>query len=90
MNIALSPDLTRLIRAQIANGKFRSAQEVVREALLRLANDDLSREEQRAELRRKIAEGLAASKAGRVRSGRLVMKELHSKLSRLERARRKK
>lgn len=90
MNIALSPDLTRLIRDQIANGNFRSAQEVVREALLRLANDDLSREEQRAALRRKISEGLAASKAGRVRSGRLVMKELHSKLSRSERARRKK
>ncbi|HVQ24618.1 MAG TPA: type II toxin-antitoxin system ParD family antitoxin [Planctomycetota bacterium] len=89
MNISLPPELTRLIQDQIATGQFRTAGEVVREALLRLANDDLTPEERRADLRRKIAEGLAASKAGRVKSGELVMKRLHAKLSRLERARRK-
>lgn len=90
MNISLSPELTRLIRDQIATGHFQSAHEVVREALLRLAADDLTLEEQRAEVRRKIAAGLADSKAGRLKSGRLVMKRLQAKLSRLERARRKK
>jgi antitoxin ParD1/3/4 len=90
MNISLSPELTRLIQDQIATGQFRTASEVVREALLRLAKYDMTPEERRADLRRKIAEGLAASKAGRVKSGRLVMKQLHARLSRSERARRKK
>lgn len=89
MNIPLSPDLRRLIQDQIATGQYRSAGEVVREALLRLAADDLSPEARLADLRRKIDEGLAASKAGRVKSGRLVMKQLHAKLSRSEKARRK-
>ena len=89
MNIPLSPELRRLIQDQIATGQYRSAGEVVREALLRLAADDLSPEARLADLRRKIGEGLAASKAGRVKSGRLVMKQLHAKLSQSERARRK-
>lgn len=88
MNISLTPDLTRLIKDKIASGQYRSASEVVREALRRFADNDISREERLADLRSKIAVGRADSEAGRLKSGRAVMKRIHARLSRLEKARR--
>ena len=87
MKISLTPDLTRLIEDRLASGHYRSASDVVREALLRLA-DDRPRKERLAELRRKIAEGLADSKAGRLVDGSAGIRLIEVKLKRLEKARR--
>lgn len=87
MKISLPPDLARLIEKKIASGQYHSASDVVREALLRLVNDR-PREERLAELRRKIAEGVADSEAGRLIDGQTGIRLIEAKLKRLEKARR--
>jgi antitoxin ParD1/3/4 len=88
MNISLTPDLTRLIKEKIASGQYQSASEVVRDALRRLAASERPRSERIAELRRKIAEGLTSSEAGRMVDGATAIKRLQTQLKKSEKARR--
>ena len=62
MNIHLTRELQLFIERKLASGRYSSASEVVREGLRLLAEED----ELRAQARRKVAEGLADLKAGRV------------------------
>lgn len=54
MNVSLTPRLERFTRSLVESGRYRSASEVLREAL-RLLED---REVQTSELRRQVQEGL--------------------------------
>lgn len=72
MNVNLTPELEELVRQRVSSGRYRSASEVVRHGL-RLLEED---ERWRAEVRAKIAEGMADARAGRLRDGEEVFAEL--------------
>ena len=54
MNVSLSPDLERLVHERVATGQYRSAVDVIREALRLLKERDVAFKE----LQQDIAEGL--------------------------------
>ena len=54
MNVTLTPDLERLVDERVATGQYRSAVEVIREALRLLKERDVAFKE----LQRDIAAGL--------------------------------
>ena len=54
MNVTLTPDLERLVHERVATGQYKSAVEVIREALRLLKERDVAFKE----LRRDIAAGL--------------------------------
>jgi len=64
MEISLSPELERLIRAKVESGKYASPGDVVGEALRLLHARDLSRQERLAELKRRIAIGVDEAERG--------------------------
>ena len=45
MNISLSPQMAKFIRAKVRNGAYASASEVVRDAIRRMQDDDSMRAE---------------------------------------------
>lgn len=86
MNVSLTPELEKLIQRKIASGRYTTASEVVREALRLFEQQEKLRELHLGEVRRKIAEGIAAADAGRVHDGPGVFEEI----KRRSRARRRK
>lgn len=69
MNISLTPELERMVEDRVRSGRYRSASEVVREALRLLADFDETRRRAVAELNRQIDEGLAQADRGETISG---------------------
>ncbi len=78
MNVYLTPELKKLVEEEVASGKYASASEVIREGLRLLFEE----RRWRAEVREKIAEGMAQARAGQLvdgkeASGRLRKRVLH-------------
>ena len=65
MNVRLTPQQQEFIKQQVAEGRYLSDAEVIREGL-RLLQEEV---EWRAEIRRKVAEGVAEAKAGKLVDG---------------------
>lgn len=65
MNVHLTPELEQLVQNKVKTGRYNSASEVVREALRLMEERDLAK----AEIRKKIAAGVASAKAGRLSDG---------------------
>jgi antitoxin ParD1/3/4 len=65
MNVSLTPELEQLVQNKVQTGRYNSASEVVREAL-RLMEE---RDQVKAEVRKKIAAGVASAQAGRMSDG---------------------
>ncbi|MBM3745645.1 MAG: type II toxin-antitoxin system ParD family antitoxin [Acidobacteria bacterium] len=57
MNVALTPELEKLVSEKVRSGMYSSASEVVREALRLLEEQDEVKRLRREELRRKIDAG---------------------------------
>lgn len=76
MNVHLTPELRKLVDAEVASGLYASASEVVREGLRLLVEERRWRED----VRRKIAEGVAEAKAGELRDGDEVAERLRKRL----------
>ena len=72
MNVSLTPEFEELIRRKLATGMYKNAAEVVREGLRLLAEED----EWKAEVRRKIAEGMKQLRAGQVVDGEQAVDEV--------------
>ncbi len=85
MTVHLTDDLEQLVQNKIQTGSYHSATEVVREALRLLEERDALRALRKEELRKKIAEGLEAAKAGRVKVGEEVFDRIDAELTQLER-----
>lgn len=66
MNVRLTPQQQEFIESQVAEGRYLSNSEVIREGL-RLLQEDT---EWRADLRRKITEGMMQAKAGKLVDGK--------------------
>ena len=73
MSIKLAPSTESLVQAQVDSGRYRDADEVVRKAVALLVDRDQELEE----LRRSIAEGVAAVEGG---EGSIVTPELFQRL----------
>jgi antitoxin ParD1/3/4 len=85
MNVSLTGEQQSFIERKVESGRYRSAAEVVREALRLLMEreaDDLRREQiWREEVRRKIDEGFAQTEAGLHRDGEAVLEEQRRRLA---------
>ncbi len=86
MNVHLTDELERLVQNKVQSGRYNSASEVVREALRLLEERDELRAIRKDELRKRIAEGLEAAKAGRVQDGDEVFDRIDAELDQLERS----
>jgi antitoxin ParD1/3/4 len=65
MNVRLTPQQQEFVKKQVEDGRYLSDSEVVREGL-RLLQEET---EWRAEVRRKISEGVYQARAGKVLDG---------------------
>lgn len=78
MNVALTPEFEALIRRKLATGMYKNAAEVVREGLRLLAEED----DWKADVRRKIREGVKQLRAGQVVDGEKAVDEVVRNLRR--------
>lgn len=78
MNVRLTPQQEEFVKKQVAEGRYLSEAEVIREGL-RLLADEM---EWRAEARRKIAIGMEQLRAGQVVDGEHAVKEVLANLRR--------
>ena len=78
MNVALTPELEALIRRKLATGMYKNAAEVVREGLRLLAEED----DWKADVRRRIREGVKQLRAGQVVDGGKAVEEVVRSLRR--------
>jgi antitoxin ParD1/3/4 len=77
MNVHLPATLRKLVEAEVASGHYSSASEVIREGLRLLAEE----RRWRADVRTKIAAGVAQAKAGRLIDGEKVAKRLKKRVA---------
>jgi antitoxin ParD1/3/4 len=70
MNVNLSRDLYRFVKAAVKSGRYTSASEVVRDALREKKENALR------EVERKIEEGLESARRGELLDGEAVMQEM--------------
>jgi antitoxin ParD1/3/4 len=86
MNVSLTPELERFIAEQVESGRYRSASEVVRDAV-RLLQWQLEERAAKLEALRKAVEvGLAELDRGEGHSAEDVFKDLLDRLGRSEAA----
>ena len=78
MNVALTPELEDLIRRKLATGMYKNAAEVVREGLRLLAEED----QWKADVRRKLREGVKQLRAGQVIDGERSVDDVVRRLRR--------
>ncbi|BAT55906.1 hypothetical protein NOS3756_49000 [Nostoc sp. NIES-3756] len=76
MYIQIKPELEKFIQAQLASGRFASADEVINEAFKLLQE----REKRIEELRHKIAIGTEQIANGQVTDGEVVFTRLQEKI----------
>jgi antitoxin ParD1/3/4 len=63
LNINLTPQLEEMVRRKVADGRYNSASEVVREALRLMEERDRLLEIQHEELRREVRKGIDSGAA---------------------------
>jgi antitoxin ParD1/3/4 len=80
MNVHLTPELEQLVHNKVGTGRYSSASEVVREALRLMDERDQFKAFQKEDYRKKIADGLASARAGRLEDGEAVFDALEAQL----------
>ena len=84
MNVSLTQDLADLVRRKVESGLYKSASEVVREALRLLAEQDQLNAIRQEELRAQIAEGLRSAEEEPLVDGEEAFARLDARLRKLE------
>jgi antitoxin ParD1/3/4 len=64
MNVSLTPELEQFVQDKVANGRYNSASEVVREALRLLEEQERARAVQLAEFNKELGRRLASLDRG--------------------------
>lgn len=85
-SVTLSGQQRRFLEAEVRSGRYPSASEVLREGLRQLEDRERFIAKSPADFRRKIAEGIASARAGRVVDGPSVFASIRE----MSRARRRK
>jgi antitoxin ParD1/3/4 len=80
MNVHLTPELEQLVQAKVQSGRFNSASEVVREALLILDQRDEVRAIQLQELRNRMDRALGEAARGEGSDGETFMQGMLDEL----------
>jgi antitoxin ParD1/3/4 len=86
MNVSLTPELERFIAEQVESGRYRSASEVVREAVRLLQAQVEEREAKLEALRKAVEVGLAELDRGEGTGAEVVFQDLLDRLDRSEAA----
>jgi antitoxin ParD1/3/4 len=76
INFQLGGHSEEFVQGQLTSGRYTDATEVVRDALRMMEE----RDQVKAEIRAKIAAGMASARAGRLRDGETAMADLMSDL----------
>jgi antitoxin ParD1/3/4 len=77
MNVHLPPELKKLVDSEVASGHYSSASEVIREGLRLLVEE----RRWRADVRRKIANGVAQARAGKLIDADKVAARLRKRIA---------
>ena len=85
MTLILPAELESIVATKVRTGRYASATEVIREALLLIEERDRGVEAHLAEVRSKIAEGQASLRAGKGTDGEAFMAGMDADLAALER-----
>ncbi len=80
MDVRLTPELERLIRKEVASGRYADAGEVVREALRLFASGTRSRADRLARLRESLETAIAEADRGELLDGATVVREARATL----------
>ena len=76
MNVNLTPELEQLVQSKVQTGRYNSPDEVVREAL-RLMDE---RDQDREEVRKKIAAGVESLRQGKGIDGEAFFAQMEAEL----------
>lgn len=76
MDVSLTPELEQMVQTKVRTGRYNSASEVVREELQLM----VKRDQVKADLREKIAEGIAELRQGKGIDGEAFMDELEAEI----------
>ena len=85
MTLILPAELESIIASKVRTGRYASATEVIREALLLIEERDRGLEAHLSEVRSEIAEGMASLRAGKGADGEAFMAGMDADLAALER-----
>lgn len=80
MNVSLTPELEEIVLTKVRSGRYRSASEVVREAIRLMEAHDCRQALNRVEVVRKIEEGIQSAERGEIEDGDAVFPELLAEL----------
>lgn len=86
VNVQLTPELEELVQSKVKSGRYRSASEVVRQALLLLDQLDEDFTNRKDEIREQIEEGWQAAKRGELVDGDEVFDRIEAELEAMERS----
>jgi antitoxin ParD1/3/4 len=75
MNVSLTEELARFVKAKVETGRYGSSSEVVREALRLLERKDRAEEAEIARLRQAWDDGIASGDAGPLDIGGIIRDE---------------
>lgn len=87
MNVSLTTELEELVEAKVSTGRYKSASEVVREALRLLEERDQLHAVKLDEIRAQIAEGIAQVEAGQVVDGPEAVERVRKRIAAEKKAR---
>ncbi len=80
LNIHLTKELEQLVQNKVQSGRYKSASEVVREALRLMEERDLRKEE----IRKLVAQSLQSQRQGKLVDGEAVFDRLEAELNALQ------
>ncbi|MGD9890446.1 MAG: type II toxin-antitoxin system ParD family antitoxin [Dehalococcoidia bacterium] len=79
MNVSLTEEMEHFINERVASGRYRSASEVVREALRLMQEREEERQMRLNALRGEIGEGIAAMERGESIDGEGFVEEIRNR-----------
>jgi antitoxin ParD1/3/4 len=83
MNVSLTAELEALVNDKVRSGRYRSASEVVREALRLLVERDELLAIRKDAIRQQIAEGIAQADQGRLVDGDEALTQARARIDAL-------
>ena len=88
LNVSVTPQLQKFVDTRVKSGVYRSASEVVCEALQLLEEREREKQFSLDQVKAKIASGLAQARRGKLLDGDLVFDEIERQLDQMIRAER--